>query len=1417
MPDVTDLLQKNAVVIAGLVLVVIFSVWFVSSFGVPFLGGSPDTFNPESVTTVNETADTVSVRLSDPTKSDRTSVVAGEQEYEWDENNTVRIDKDNLDGFVTVESYTGGNLYESHDYDVGEIQLRIVSDTDSFLLGQTYSFQLVSPSSVELSNVQWTVDEEEKNANSTEIVEAFDEEGIHTLSASANASGRKLSVSRDINVTEPSDVDFEIIVNNSTNVTEFDEIRAKANLSSNQTVEEVTWDWGQNTQNESLPINETSLNWYTESGTYTVKATAITKELGRQVSATKTISVEERPVEQVSYEIAVQVFSGSSGKALSEVNVSLGELVSKETAQDGSVKFDVIPSQYNITAERRGFEKEELSVNVDDNVLLEVVMTDIPQGDEENSSNNSTEAVEEGVDAFDVNRNITLSNNLTEEQIESTAPSGLERLLNNTPGNGTVDDPHLIRNVEELQAISYAPSQSFQLANDIDATNTRGWNPVGSVSGERVGDASQEEYKVEYDSIIPSSLNLTVNGESVPKSEYQTLQNGRITMNQPVSELVENASADSSVTVSYTPDNVYRGFNPISSEGQTSLQLDGRGNTITGLYINRDEDDVGMVSELDSGIIENINLEGVEVKGQDKTGILASSAKNSRIENTVVAGTSTGGNEVGILLGRSQGSNIEGVNLLGSVNGNNNIGMVAGSAGSSGGDNTIIEKASVQTPDNRAVVGNESVGGIVGQALRVDINDSLSISNVVGEQSVGGVAGSSRTGTSIEEGYSASLIESDADNAGAIVGDADSSSITKFYWDTDVAGVDDAVGEGTSSASVEGLPTTDMQGQSPTSTMSELDFGEIWQTTDNYPVVSTKGGLFSVEVSVTDSSTDEEINENVEVTLGGDTLQAPDTTFEDVARGEYTISVNADGYIPSEETLFISESTSVNIALEPAKQYDVSLSAVNVEDNIIPNSVIVLDGQQKTQQGAPVEYNGIDEGQYEPEFEKPTHVNREVDLELSGNSDETISKSIVLRETRNITLTINDNQTGDKLDTKTNISISGGTIIKSLINRKDNPYDLSNIPEIVNDEVYTIVVNSEGYNATIFELEPSEVTNSTTKTVELNRSNDKNVLLLNPEDASSGDLATPVEVEATQLGTGEVITKSTEVGDTDPLSFVFRNSSKSGVGDISVEINSPRYETKRVNGISLEDNKERTITVRNKEDRDITIEATSDGSRIDNAKVTLKSDQNDISYDNSTFTGSEGFVRFSDVINGDYDVEINAKGFDKKSKSVTLGTGDNPTLTLDEQPVAVIELSTDTNDEGLEQFELVGVNTNNVPIEDSDIIGSKTNAGDNNPEINFTEGVRFRFEGSAIDTYDINIVNSNDNPILSQASPSNSKVEQGDADNGGNLDVGYINNGGSFEFTAETELSDADDYRYSSFSDPDGLNASIGPYNPLVP
>ena len=55
-------------------------------------------------------------------------------------------------------------------------------------------------------------------------------------------------------------------------------------------------------------------------------------------------------------------------------------------------------------------------------------------------------------------------------------------------GTGTIDDPFRITNVTELQAMNDNMNAYYVLANDIDASETAGWNsgkgfvPIGSSS-----------------------------------------------------------------------------------------------------------------------------------------------------------------------------------------------------------------------------------------------------------------------------------------------------------------------------------------------------------------------------------------------------------------------------------------------------------------------------------------------------------------------------------------------------------------------------------------------------------------------------------------------------------------------------------------------------------------------------------------------------------------------------------------------------------------------------------------------------------------------------------------------------------------------------------------------------------------------
>ncbi|GAI57064.1 unnamed protein product, partial [marine sediment metagenome] len=70
-------------------------------------------------------------------------------------------------------------------------------------------------------------------------------------------------------------------------------------------------------------------------------------------------------------------------------------------------------------------------------------------------------------------------------------------------GSGTQADPHIIYDIDDLQAMEDDLSAYYELANDIDASATVGWNagggfaPIGDSVNEFVGQLDGKGYTID--------------------------------------------------------------------------------------------------------------------------------------------------------------------------------------------------------------------------------------------------------------------------------------------------------------------------------------------------------------------------------------------------------------------------------------------------------------------------------------------------------------------------------------------------------------------------------------------------------------------------------------------------------------------------------------------------------------------------------------------------------------------------------------------------------------------------------------------------------------------------------------------------------------------------------------------------------
>ena len=195
------------------------------------------------------------------------------------------------------------------------------------------------------------------------------------------------------------------------------------------------------------------------------------------------------------------------------------------------------------------------------------------------------------------------------------------------------------------------------------------------------------------------------------------------------------------------------GWDPIG--GSFAATFDGRGHTISNLYINRSSSRVGLFGRLASGgNVRNLGIEGGSLSGADY---------------------------VGGLVGWSSGT-ISACYATGDANGTS---WVGGLVGNSGG--TI---SACHTTGDATGTG-DNVGGLVGQA-NGQINACYATGDVTGSGVVGGLVGNN-SGATISACYATGTVTGSGDEVGGLVG-VSSGTISACYATGDVTGSGDHVG-----------------------------------------------------------------------------------------------------------------------------------------------------------------------------------------------------------------------------------------------------------------------------------------------------------------------------------------------------------------------------------------------------------------------------------------------------------------------------------------------------------------------------------------------------------------------------------------------------------------------------------------------
>ncbi|WP_049927707.1 GLUG motif-containing protein [Halopiger goleimassiliensis] len=426
-------------------------------------------------------------------------------------------------------------------------------------------------------------------------------------------------------------------------------------------------------------------------------------------------------------------------------------------------------------------------------------------------------------------------------------PERYADLLAAADGTGTEDDPYVITDVRELQAIDADVEAHYVLGCDIDARTTAGWNdgdgfaPIGS------RDDEDQPFSGELDGSGHRITGLEIDRQRVRVGLFAEISDGH------VRDLILDDVSISGFT----------GVGGLCGASDGSI-VDV---TITGTVAGQNT--VGLLTGTnnESGSVRGGSVDGA-VSANESVGGLVGISTGSIAETTVqvtIDAQRKAGGIVGLNAGTIEriaaSADLEEATLVGGIAGVNgerierSIAFVqTGSTTNCGGvvgqnEGTVTEVAAAGS-----IAGMSTVGGVAGTNVG-SIADAVSRCDVSGQQSVGGVvgkhAGSVTAAVALgETGSSMTIFESIGGIVGSIPsGDHDDATLKCAYYDAVSAECSGAIGteHGESTVEcVEGLGTKAIRGTRAVDRLNGVDFEETWiepTAPDEPPRLASLDGL----------------------------------------------------------------------------------------------------------------------------------------------------------------------------------------------------------------------------------------------------------------------------------------------------------------------------------------------------------------------------------------------------------------------------------------------------------------------------------------------------------------------------------------------------------------------------------------------
>jgi hypothetical protein len=502
---------------------------------------------------------------------------------------------------------------------------------------------------------------------------------------------------------------------------------------------------------------------------------------------------------------------------------------------------------------------------------------------------------------------------------DTPVESDYSDILNDTDGDGTSSNPHVVTNLDELQAVQGDLSADYVLDNNIDASETVLWNsgagftPIG-----KYGDPFSGEF---------DGKGFSVDG---------------LYINRPNTDEIGLFGHVNSAD--------------IKNIGVTNLDIEGDNNV------------GGLVGSTRGSIITNSFSSG-SVSGYRPVGGLVGVNKNTKIETSYSNSNVSGSYKVGGLVGFTEG----GANIMNSYSSGNVSGDILGVGGLVGvNKNTTIEtsysnsnvsgdsqvgglvgtnKASsniLRTYSTGVVSGDGFVGGLVGFSEGANITNSYSSGNVSGSNWVGGLVGNNKD-ANIMNSYSSGNVSGGA-SLGGLVGANNDGTVTDSYWDTETST------QATSAGSANGLTTAEITGSAASTNMVGFDFTTVWSTVsasdadssaDLYPIIQRyeTPTTYSVDVLVEDSEGTAISGATVEI--DGQTLTTNSTVraLLTLTEGTYNYTISKDGHYTISDTVIVNSDTTLDSVLNQY-EYDINVTVLDELQEGLSNAKVTFQGQE---------------------------------------------------------------------------------------------------------------------------------------------------------------------------------------------------------------------------------------------------------------------------------------------------------------------------------------------------------------------------------------------------------------------------------------------------------------------------------------